>query len=99
AGLDITKALPVGQLSECHGAILLAATECPHSAVAIVAHDDPAEGLPRKEVHQLGEKRLAGVHRRLQEGPGKHGPSSNRGHQLLPGNPQNSWRSEKPAVS
>src|SRR5271165_454649 len=74
-------------------------TERPHPAVAAVSGDNPAEGLPRQELHQLGEERFAGVHRRLQGPPRKLAPTSNRGHRFLLGNPQNSWRSEPVAVS
>src|SRR5271166_3192189 len=77
----------------------IAATERPHPAVAAVSGDNPAEGLPGQEFHQLGEKRFAGVHRRLQGPPRKPAPTSNRGHRFLLGNPQNSWRSEPQPVS
>src|SRR5208282_6599130 len=99
AGLDIPQALSIGQLGKRHGPVLLAATERPHPAVAAVSGDNPAEGLPGQEFHQLGEKRFAGVHRRLQGPPRKPAPTSNRGHRLSLGNPQNSWRSEPQPVS
>jgi hypothetical protein len=99
AGFDIPQAFPIGQLGKRHGPVLLAATERPHPAVATVSGNNPAEGLPGQEFHQLGEKRFAGVHRRLQGAPRKLAPTSNRGHRLLTGNPQNSWRSEPSVVS
>src|SRR6476659_5520610 len=82
-----------------HGPVLLAATERPHPAVAAVSRDNPAEGLPGQEFHQLGKERFAGVHQSLRGPPWKLALTSNRGHRPLPGNSHNSWRSEPSVVS
>jgi hypothetical protein len=48
---------------------------------AIVARDNPREGAPRQKIHQLGEKRFAGVHGwHLGKIPNTVRPSSNRHH-------------------
>jgi hypothetical protein len=65
AGFDVAQALPVGQLSERHGSIMLGTRQRPHPMVATVPRDNPGEPAPRQKIHQLGEKRLATVHRRL----------------------------------
>jgi hypothetical protein len=61
-------------LRERHGTVLIAATQRADTAVAAVAGDDAAERLPGQEIHQLGEKRFAGVHRGLQGWPWKACP-------------------------
>jgi hypothetical protein len=73
ADLDVAQALAIGQLSEGHYAELLGTRHRLDVAVAVavffkvvVAIDDAMKSLPRQEVHELGEKRLAEVHRRLQ---------------------------------
>jgi hypothetical protein len=65
AGFDVAQALPVGQLGERHGPIVLGAGQRPHPLIATVPRHNPRERAPRQKIHQLGEKRLATVHRRL----------------------------------
>jgi hypothetical protein len=56
-----------------------------HSRIAVVSFDDASEGLPRHELHDLREQRLAHVHASLRV---VHSPehcnlarlNSNRGH-------------------
>jgi len=55
----------VGQLGERHGPIMLGAGQRPHPLIAAVPRDNPRERAPRQKIHQLSEKRLATVHRRL----------------------------------
>ena len=59
---DIAQAFAVGQLREGHDAKLLGATKAARPVIAAVTIDDPMEGLPRQEVHDLREQRLAEVH-------------------------------------
>ena len=65
------QTLPKSQLGECHGAILFRARERPHAVVATVALHQAREGAPRQKVHKLSEQRLANVHGRPLETPGK----------------------------
>jgi hypothetical protein len=44
---------------------MLGARQRPHPLIATVLRDNPRERAPRQKIHQLGEKRLATVHRRL----------------------------------
>lgn len=81
ARLNVAQALAIGQLGERHGAILLGAGQRAHPPVAIVARDQPSEGAPWKEIHQLSEQRLAGVHVHPLGSPAEGAPaSSNRHH-------------------
>ena len=70
-GFDVAQTLPKGKLSKRHGAILLSACERPRAVVATVALREPSEGAPRQKVHKLSEQRLANVHGRPLETPGK----------------------------
>ena len=63
--LDVAEALAVSQLGEGHHAKLIGACHALHIAIAVVAIDDAMKGLPRQEVHELSEQRLAEVHRQL----------------------------------
>jgi len=80
AGFDVAQALPVGQLGERHGPIVLGAGQRPHPLIAIVPRHNPRERAPRQKIHQLGEKRLATVHRRLLGNPPKSARSSSNRH-------------------
>jgi len=83
--LDVTQALPPGQLRERHRAILLGAGKHSHATIAAIARNDPRKGAPRKEIHQLGEQRLAGIHRHLLGNPPNSArASSNRHHTNTP---------------
>jgi len=64
ADLDVAQALAVGQLRKGHDAKLFGAGQRLHVAIAVAPIDDAMEGLPRQEVHQLREQRLACVHGR-----------------------------------
>src|SRR5271169_2826993 len=79
-GFDVAQALPVGQLGERHGPIVLGAGQRPHPLIAIVPRHNPRERAPRQKIHQLGEKRLATVHRRLLGNPPKSARSSSNRH-------------------
>ena len=63
AGLYVAQALAPGQLREGHGAELLRARQGAHAGIAAVAMHDAREARPRYELHDLGEQRLACVHR------------------------------------
>jgi hypothetical protein len=57
------------------------------------------EGRPWKEIHKLGEQRLAGVHKWLRVSYHRNSPRtpfcrSNRHHPSSLGNPRQSWLSE-----
>src|SRR5271169_3229676 len=62
ADLDIAQALSIGQLSKRHRAVLLGTVQRSHPSVAAVARNNPCEGAPRQKIHELSEKRFAGVH-------------------------------------
>ena len=51
--------------------ILLSACERPRAVVATVALRESCEGSPRQKVHKLSEQRLANVHGRPLETPGR----------------------------
>jgi hypothetical protein len=52
-------------LGEGHGQILLGAGKRPNPMIAAVPVDGPHESGPWREIHELGEKGLAGVHEHL----------------------------------
>jgi hypothetical protein len=81
AGFDVAQALPVGQLCERHGPIMLAAGQRPHPLIAAVPRDNPGECAPRQKIHQLGKKRLATVHWRLLGNLPKSARSGSNRHQ------------------
>ena len=95
AGLDVAQALPVGQLGEGHGPILLGAGKRPNPMIATVPVDGPHESGPWQEVHELGEKGLAGVHEHLLGKTPKSATSnSNQHHAFSLQTPQKSWLSK-----
>jgi hypothetical protein len=64
---DVAKALAVGQLSEGHCPVLLGAGQDPHPIIPALASNNTVKSCPWEKIHDLSEKRLAGVHRHLQE--------------------------------
>jgi hypothetical protein len=75
------QALPIGQLGEGHGPVMLGARQRAHPLIAAVPRDNPGERAPRQKIHQLGEKRLATVRQRLLGNlPKSARSSSNRHH-------------------
>ena len=85
AGFDVSKGLAPGELGEDHHAKQVGAAQHAHTRIALVALDDPTEGLPRHELHHLREQRLAHVHASPQvvqtcEHRKQPNPNSNRGH-------------------
>src|SRR5450830_1382620 len=67
ADLDIAQALSVGQLRERHRSVLLGTAQRSHPSVATVARNNPRKLAPRQKIHELGEKRFADVHGRLEK--------------------------------
>ena len=65
ADLDVAQAFAVSQLRKRHYAELLGAGHRLDVTIAVVAIDDAMKSLPGQKVHELGEQRLAEVHRRL----------------------------------
>src|SRR3974390_3411677 len=63
---DVAKAFAIGQLRERHCAILLRTRKHAHAIVATMTLDNAMKRLPRQKIHELSEKSLARVHRRLQ---------------------------------
>ncbi len=81
AGLNVAQALPVGQLGEGHGPVLLGAGKRPDPVIAAVPIDDPREGRPGRETQELGEKGLAGIHEHVLGKTPESAPSNlNRHH-------------------
>ena len=100
ADLDIAQAFAVGKLGESHDAKLIGATEGSYPVIAAVTIHDAMEGLPRQEVHDLREQRLASVHRCERFGkacslPKPRNRRSNRRHPLLPRNARQYWLSSR----
>ncbi len=62
AGLDVAKALPVGQLGERHAAELVEAGERLDLVMAPVAPDAAPQRVHGEMVHHLGEDEAVGVH-------------------------------------
>jgi hypothetical protein len=74
--------------------------ERPNSVIAAVPLDDPREGGPWQEVHELGEQGLAGVHERLLGKSPKSAPSNSNRHQAFSfQTPQKSCLSEPETFS
>ena len=72
ARLDVAQALAPSQLREGHRAELLGTGHVANAGIALVSLDDSPEGLPRHELHDLREQRLARIHLPLREYlPGK----------------------------
>jgi len=65
AGLDVAKAVPVGELGEGHRKILVADRKAPDPSVPIVPPDASVQNEPRSVRHDLGECHLPLVHRPL----------------------------------
>ena len=65
ADLDVAQAFAVSQLRKRHYAELLGAGHRLDVTIAVVAIDDAMKSLPGQKVHELGEQRLAEIHRRL----------------------------------
>lgn len=63
AGFDIAQALPIGELSECHAAVLILTAEALDVPVAIVALSAASKGMQRQMIHCLCENKFARVHR------------------------------------
>lgn len=95
AGLNVAQAFTVGQLGEGHRPVLLRAGQRSHTVIATIPLDQPGEGRPGNELHQLREQGLAGIHCGLQAETSqpRHASNSSRHHPFSPGNQHNSWRS------
>jgi len=78
------QALSIGQLRKPHGPILLGTAQCSHLSVAIVTYNNPCKRAPGQKIHELGEKRFAGVHRRLLGKTPNGAKPSNRHCRLSP---------------
>lgn len=61
-GFDVTQAVPVSQLRECHGEILVPTGEATRSCISAVACHATAELAVGKEADQLRENGSAFVH-------------------------------------
>src|SRR5262245_13515014 len=66
--LDVAQALAVGQLREGHSQKLVQAAEGAHVEIAAILCHQTTKGMPRRELHELGENQIATVHQHL---PGK----------------------------
>ncbi len=64
ACLQVAQAFAPGELHEGHGPELLGAREGANAVVSLVSPNDSVEAGPWHPGHQLGEKRLARIHRR-----------------------------------
>ena len=65
--LDVAQTLSVGELCKGHSSKLLRTSKRPNALVPTVASHNPMGCLPRQEIHDLGEQRLACVHDSLRE--------------------------------
>ena len=63
AGLDVSKALPIGELGKSHTEKLIETGEPAHPVIAAMPPDAFVEFGLRQEVHQLGEDDPSRVHR------------------------------------
>lgn len=61
-GLDVAQRLAPRELRKGHHAKQLGAAQRTHTRIALVPVDDSTKGLPRHELHDLREQRLAHVH-------------------------------------
>src|SRR5262245_23803489 len=68
ARLDVAQALAVGQLREGHSQKLVQTAEGAHVEIAAILSHQTTKGIPRRELHELGENQIATVHQHL---PGK----------------------------
>jgi hypothetical protein len=60
--LDVTQALPVRQLSECHAQKLIPTRESSDTVFAFVTLHGYSELMPRDKVHQLREDCSFNIH-------------------------------------
>ena len=65
ARLHVAQALPVGQLSERHGHVVVPRCEMTNATVATVSLHDATEGVAWKMIEKLGEDGPTLVHERL----------------------------------
>jgi hypothetical protein len=63
AGLDVSKALPIGELGKSHAEKLIEIGEPAYPVIAAMPPDAFAEFVLRQEVHQLGEDDPSRIHR------------------------------------
>jgi hypothetical protein len=104
AGLDVAQRLAPRELCESHDTKQIAAVQRAHARIASVPLDDASEGLPRHELHDLREQRLAQVHASLRALPTRehrNSPtrSSNRGHRQILLNHCQYWASRPRAFN
>src|SRR5262249_4462219 len=62
---NISKALAIRQLRKSHRQKMIPARETVHFVITVVSLNTHTELVTRNKVHQLGEDRLANVHRSL----------------------------------
>jgi hypothetical protein len=62
AGFDISEALPVRDLSECHAEELIEASECFHLPVALIFGHATAKDRQRHELHDLCKNQFPDIH-------------------------------------
>ena len=67
---DIARALAIGRLRKGHAQKLVQTAEAADVEVAAVLLDQSTEGMPRRELHYLGEDELASVHQGPRVNPG-----------------------------
>jgi hypothetical protein len=63
AGLDVSQALPIGQLRENHAQVLIQMREGKCWIVSGVSRDTPAKRVQRQMLHQLSEYQFPRIHR------------------------------------
>ncbi len=64
ACFDVSETLSIGELREGHAQELVQAAEGAHVEIAAVLDHHAAEGMPRRELHDLCEHERASMHRR-----------------------------------